>query len=261
LLDDPLITKASQALNVFDFRKVAQAKLSTAHFGYLETGVLDDWTLLANEKAFRKVKLRMRRLLDMSDVDTSASLFGESWTSPIMLCPCGSQKAFHADGEIATARAAKTTNSLQMLSTMSTSSIEEVTAAKGSPVWFQLYPSKHWEDTIAMVERAEKSGSKVIGLTVDSNYQDRRETYLRAARLDGGNCQTCHGQRNATNYVRNKPMIRELSQPFRLQVPLTWDFVKQLREATSLKLILKGIVSGEDSRRALDHGVDALMVS
>ncbi|HAP64761.1 MAG TPA: alpha-hydroxy-acid oxidizing enzyme, partial [Cytophagales bacterium] len=80
-------------------------------------------------------------------------------------------------------------------------------------------------------------------------------------RLDRGNCQTCHGQRNATNYVRNKPMIRELSQPFRLQVPLTWDFVKQLREATSLKLILKGIVSGEDSRRALDHGVDALMVS
>ena len=77
---DPLITKASQALNVFDLKKVAKKKLSIAHYGYLETGVLDDLTLRENEAAFKRIKLKMRRLTDTKTVDTSTSLFGEKWS-------------------------------------------------------------------------------------------------------------------------------------------------------------------------------------
>jgi len=203
----------------------------------------------------------MRRLIDANNVDISTSLFGENWSSPIMLCPCGSQKAFHAQGEIATAKAAKSQNALQILSTMSTSSIEEVVNAKGAAVWFQLYPSKIWDDTVKMVMRAKDAGSKAIVLTVDSNYSDKRETYLRASRLDKNDCQSCHGRRTLTNYQRNKPMIKELSQQYQVNNNLTWDFVKKLRDLTSMKIILKGIVSKEDSQIALDHGIDGIIVS
>ena len=258
---DPLITKASQALNVFDFKRVAKEKLSIAHYGYLESGVLDNLTLLENEKAFKRIKLKIRRLIDTRSADTSVSLFGENWSSPIMLCPCGSQKAFHPEGEIATAKAAKSQNTLQVLSTMSTSSIEEVVSANGSPVWFQLYPAKVWEDTIKMVKRAEKVGSKALVLTVDSDYSDKRETYLRASKLDEGNCESCHGKRTRTNYLKNKPMVRELDQLYQFNNTLTWDYVKKLRDLTDLKIILKGIVSKEDSQIAIDHGMDGIMVS
>lgn len=258
---DPVITKAADAINVLDFRKAAQQKLSTAHFGYIETGVLDDRTLLENEKAFSRIKLRMRRLLDMTDVDPSIELFGEQWSSPIYISPCGSQKAFHQEGELATARAARSQNTLQMLSTMSTNSIEDVVAAKGSPVWFQLYPSEDWEDTLAMIERATKAGSKSIVLTIDSDYPDGRETLWRAMDQDANNCQTCHGQRTRANWLRNKPIINNLQETYRVKSVLTWEYVKKLREATDLKLVLKGIVSGDDGCMALDHGVDGIIVS
>ena len=115
------------------FQRAAKAKLSPAHYGYLETGVLDDRTILENREAFSRIKLKMRRLTGIENVDMSVELFGDTWPSPLFLCPCGSQKAFHPDGEIATAKAAKAENHLQLLSTMSTSSIEEVTGARGSP--------------------------------------------------------------------------------------------------------------------------------
>ena len=258
---DPLITRASEALNVFDFKRVAKEKLSTAHYGYLETGVLDDITLLENEKAFQRIKLKMRRLIDTMDADTSTTLFGENWSSPIMLCPCGSQKAFHPEGELATARAAKSQNALQVLSTMSTTSIEAVVNDKDSPVWFQLYPSKVWNDTAKMVMRAKESGSKAIVLTVDSNYPDKRETFLKAASLVKSNCQSCHGKRTLANFVRNKPMVRELDNQYQFNNNLTWDFVKRLRDLTDMKIILKGIVSKEDSQTALEHGIDGIIVS
>lgn len=258
---DSLITEASQALNVFDFKKVAKEKLSTAHYSYLETGVLDNRTLLENEKAFQRIKLNMRRLIANREVDISTSLFDENWSSPLMLCPCGSQKAFHSDGEIATAKAAKSQNTLQLLSTMSTSSLEEVISAKGSPVWFQLYAAKAWKDTAKLVAQARKAGAKALVLTVDTDYQDKRESYLRAVRLDQSNCESCHGKRTRINYQRNKPIIRGMDPPYQLTNRLTWDFVKKMRDFTDMKIILKGIVNKEDSLIAMDHGVDGIIVS
>ena len=258
---DPVITKATQALNVFDFKRVAREKLSTAHYGYLETGVLDDRTLLENEEAFRRIKLRMRRLIDTEQADTSTTVWGENWASPIMLCPCGSQKAFHAEGELATAKAAGSQNLLQILSTMSTVSIEAVIRANGSGVWFQLYPSKNWANTASMVARAEAAGSKAIVLTVDTDYQDKRETYLRAMRADQSNCQSCHGKRTRANFLRNKPMIRGLEPSYQGHNHLTWSFVDRLRALTNLKIVLKGIVSKEDGEMALDRGIDGIIVS
>jgi len=101
------IESADHAINVFDLEAVAAESLPPAHFGYIQTGVDGDLTLRANEKAFEHYYLRPRRLVDVSRIDTSVSLFGKTWHSPIALCPCGSQGAFDTDGEIASARAAR----------------------------------------------------------------------------------------------------------------------------------------------------------
>src|SRR6185436_19974604 len=115
------------AINIFDFEEIAKKNIPVAHWGYLSTGVDDDKTIQANRDAFSKVKLRMRRLVDPTGVDTSTTLFGRKWPTPIALAPVSSQNAFHPEGELAVARAAKARNHLQILSTVTTTSIEDVT--------------------------------------------------------------------------------------------------------------------------------------
>ena len=127
---DEVISAPEQALNVFDFEAAARHKLPPAHFGYIATGVDDDVTLLANREGFTRFQIRTRRLVDVRQVDASVKLFGAAWDSPIVIAPCGSQKAFHAEGELAVARAARAGNHLQILSTVSSTAVEEVVAAR-----------------------------------------------------------------------------------------------------------------------------------
>ena len=99
--DEDLIASVKDAVNVFDFEPVARKKLPPAHFGYLATGTDDDGTIKANRDGFSRYSLRMRRLIDVSRIDMSVGLLGVNWDTPIVLCPVGSQKAFHPEGEIA----------------------------------------------------------------------------------------------------------------------------------------------------------------
>jgi len=252
-----IINDPAQAINVFDCQKVAQVNLPPAHYGYLATGVLDDRTLIENEKAYSRIKLKMRRLIDTRNLDMSIKLFDETWPSPITISPCGSQKAFHPEGEIATAKAAKVENHLQILSTVSTTSVEDVTQAREAPVWYQLYPPENWDDTLSIVERAESAGCPALVLTVDMDYRDKRETLQKMILLDQRMCKSCHGEGVASR----KPMINQLNNQFKFYPALTWEYVKKLRDSTKMKLILKGIVSELDAAIALDHGIDGIIVS
>ena len=258
-----LIDAPADALNVFDLEAVARETLPPAHWGYLATGVNDDATLNANHAAYRNIRLRARRLVDVSEIDTSVSLFGQEWPTPIVLCPVGSQKAFHPEGEIAVARAARTRNHLQILSSVTTSSVEDVTAARGAPVWYQLYPTSNFEITKQLLRRAEAAGCPAVALTVDLPVGARRETAVRFARTDTRNCGECHGDGPAAFFDR-KPMydgtgisgFREFMTP-----GLTWDFIGRLREATSMRLLIKGIGTREDAGLCVEHGVDGIIVS
>lgn len=251
-----LIEKPSDALDVFDFEKLAKSKLPPAHYGYLATGVNEDLTLQANRDAFAKVKLRMRRLIDPTQVDMRTTLFGREWPTPIVLCPVSSQRAFHEDGELATARAAKAKNHLQILSTVATTSIEDVTAERGAPVWYQLYPLTDWDATKDMIRRAEDSGSEILVFTVDLAAGSNRITMERMARIDTRNCQTCH----SGNRFERKPMIAK-KEGIEFEGKLTWDFVDQLKATTKLKLIIKGIETAEDAQLCLQHSVDGIIIS
>lgn len=264
---DEVISAPEQALNVFDFEAVAGRKLPPAHFGYIATGVDDDSTLRANREGFKRLQIRARRLIDVSEVNMSVQLFGTAWDSPIVIAPAGSQKAFHPEGEIAVARAALSRNHLQVLSTVSSIAVEEVIAARRAPVWYQLYPTDQWTIARRLVKRAEAAGCPVLVLTVDLQGGSNRESLERAVRRDPRKCETCHQGEvftSAKAYVERKPMFRGLDVSKVTTIApadMSWDYVKRLRDLTPMKLVIKGIVTREDAELAVEHGADGIIVS
>ncbi|QQS14499.1 MAG: alpha-hydroxy-acid oxidizing protein [Rhodospirillales bacterium] len=258
VIDDP-----SKALNVFDFEPAMRRAVPPAHFGYMATGVDDEATLRANRSAFAEFQLRPRRMVDVGRVDMKVELFGATYASPVALAPTGSNRAFHDEGEIAVAKAARRGDHLQMLSTVATSSVEDVNAARGRAVWFQLYPTDDWKVGSAIAKRAERAGCGVIVLTVDVLARQNWETYQRMWRTDPRSCGECHGV-DLRAFVRRKPMFDGIDVGGLRStgaLTLTWDSVKRLRDAVSAKIVLKGILTGEDARLAVEHGVDGIIVS
>jgi 4-hydroxymandelate oxidase len=258
-----IIDSPSQALNVFDFEPAAKKALPPAHYGYLASGVDGDETLKANRAGFEKIRIRTRRLIDVRKIDTTVKIFGETWASPIVLAPVSSQAAFHPEAESAVARGAKVKGHQMILSTVGSTSIEDVIKERGAPVWYMLYPTDDWAVTEALVRRAEKAGAPAIVLTVDRQGGRNTETLFRERRLDTRTCSDCHTP-GFKNEVSRKPMFDDIdvSKVTNLYgTGMTWDYVKRLRGIVKGKLVLKGIVTHEDARKALDYGVDALIVS
>jgi 4-hydroxymandelate oxidase len=260
---DSLISDPKDALDVFDFEPVAKRNVPPAHFGYMVTGIDDEVTLRANREGFLKFQLRPRRLVDVSAIDTTVEIFGARYDSPIVIAPTSSNRAFHPDGEVAVAKAARAGNHLQMLSTVATTSIEEAIASRGAPVWFQLYPTRKWEIAEALVMRAERAGSPVIVLTVDGPSPANWETLARLRRTDTRQCDGCHG-RTFQEYVARKPNFDgiDLSGVTVLNAPnLTWDWIKRLRDTVKMKIVLKGVLTREDAILAAAIGIDGIIVS
>ncbi len=260
--DPGLLAAAADAINVFDFEPIARAKLTDAHYTYMAMGVDDGATLVANREGFDKLQIRSRRLVDVSRLDTEIELFGERHAAPIVIAPCGTHKMFHEEGELAVARASATRNALQILSTMTTSSVEDVNTARRTPVWYQLYPTDDWRVTEAIVRRAERSGCPVLVLTVDLPNSNR-EAIDRFRRTTNAECLACHTP-GIEGSVARKPMFDglDLSAVSNTTGPhMNWAFVDRLRNLTSMRVVLKGIVTYEDATLALEHGVDGLIVS
>jgi isopentenyl diphosphate isomerase/L-lactate dehydrogenase-like FMN-dependent dehydrogenase len=260
---DKLIGSPREAIDVFDFEGVAHKNLPPAHFGYMASGVDDEVTLRANREGFQKFQLRPRRLVDVGKVDTRLELFGETWGSPIVICPTGSNRAFHDEGELAVARAARQGNHLQMLSTVATTSIEDATAARGRPLWFQLYPTDRWEIAAALAKRAVKAGAGAIVITVDVITRQNWETLYRQMRTDTRDCSACH-ERSVKGFLSRKPNFDGLDiagLSTTAHSTLTWDFVKRLRDAVRTRVLVKGLMTAEDASLAVSNGLDGIVVS
>ncbi len=261
-LAEYLIASPDDALDVFDFHNVARRVLPTSHYGYLATGTDGNETLQANREAFRRIYLRSMRMVDTSNVSLRTELLGENLASPIVLAPVGSQRAFHDEGELATARAARAQEHLQILSNVSTHSIEDVIAARGGPVWFQLYPTSKWSTARTMLERAEAAGARVVVLTVDLNSNSNRVLLGQFARADERDCSACHGA-GPDDWLKTKPMYEgtgSVTADWDMSA-MTWDYIGRLREATSMKIVVKGVVTAEDAEACIEYGADAVYVS
>jgi isopentenyl diphosphate isomerase/L-lactate dehydrogenase-like FMN-dependent dehydrogenase len=258
-----LIAKPEDAVNVFDFEPVFRKNVPPAHAGYMYSGIDAEATLRANREAFGRYYLRPRRLVDVSKVDTSIDIFGVKYANPIFICPTGGNKAYHPEGEMAVARAAKAGGHLEMLATPATTSIEDAMAARGGPVWYQLYASPSWDIAQALVKRAEKAGSPVVVVTVDRVGGRNQEPFIRMSRKDTRNCVGCH-PKDLQQSVARKPAYAgiDVSGVRNLQsANMSWDFVKKLRDTTKMKVVLKGILTAEDAELAVKAGVDGIVVS
>jgi isopentenyl diphosphate isomerase/L-lactate dehydrogenase-like FMN-dependent dehydrogenase len=259
-----LIKTPKEAVNVFDFEPVMRQNVPPAHFGYMASGIDDEVTLRANREGFLKFQLRPRRLVDVSKVDMSTEILGTRVSTPIIVAPVGGQKSFHAEGEIATARGAKAGNHLMILSTATTSSVEDVTAARGAPVWYQLYATNKWEVAKAMLTRAERAGCPVVAVTVDRSGGRNQETLFRLQRTDTRECAGCHDRSSLQANMKRRSMYEGLDLTGLTHTQsssMTWDFLKRLRDTTKMKIVLKGILAHEDASLAVKHGMDGIIVS
>jgi len=258
---DEVLATPKDALDVMDFEAAARKALPPAHWGYMATGVDDNLTRDANHEAYKHIQLRPRKLVDVSKIDTRVELFGTTYESPIFLCPVGAQGMFHADGELGVARAAQAKKALQILSTVTTHSVEDVIKARGGPVWYQLYAVSNWAHTEKVVKRAEDAGCPVVAWTIDLLAGRNTETASRFRRIDTRQCADCHGEPFGS--VSTRPMFDKLDmQGVVMNSPtFTWEYVDRLKKATRMKVVLKGIETREDARLCVEHGVDGILVS
>jgi isopentenyl diphosphate isomerase/L-lactate dehydrogenase-like FMN-dependent dehydrogenase len=256
-----IVESAKEALSVADFEEIARHKLPPAHWGYVASGVDDDATYRANIAGFKRIELRPRRLADIAKADTRVELFGASFDAPVFLCPLSGQKMFHAEGEAGSARAARAKNALQILSTQTSTSVEEVAGALGRPPWYQLYQPAQWEGTEKMIRRVEDVGCPVLVMTVDMAGGRNSETATRLARTDTRNCFSCHTDNGNGRLGAPKGMLpMEEGIGSALARP-TWNDVDRLKKLTKMKLVLKGIETREDAVLCREHGVDGIVVS
>jgi isopentenyl diphosphate isomerase/L-lactate dehydrogenase-like FMN-dependent dehydrogenase len=260
------LAAADAALDVFDFEAAARKVVPPAHWGYMASGVDGEDTLRANREGFTRYQLRTRRFVDVSRIDLSTELFGMKLASPIVLCPVGGQKAFHVEGEIAAGRAAKAKGHLQILSTQSSSSVEDVIKARGGPIWFQLYTTNNFEVTTRLVKRAEAAGCPVVAVTVDLPAGRNTETATRLRQLDNRVCANCHTV-GPTGIPQGGLNTRAMfaginTQGLAINSPsLTWDFIKRLKDVTKMKVVIKGLETREDAVLAVENGADGIVVS
>ena len=259
----PVPASADQVLNVMEFERLAQEALPPAHFGYIATGADDDRTVARNHDAFGHYEIRARRFADLTHLNSTRTVLGSSWTSPLYLSAVSAMRAFHPDAEVAVARAATARGLQMMLSTGSSTPVEAVEQACAAPVWQQLYPTDDWAVTSGLVRRAASAGCTAVVLTVDSHGRRNNETLLRAMQRDGRSCTDCHPG-NSHDMWRRGPLFAglDVSRVTALAPDdLTVQFLDRLRAIVKSRLIVKGIVTGEDAALAIEHGADAIVVS
>jgi len=256
-----LVTSASGALDVFDFVPVAQKNMSAAHWAYVMTGVDDDLTRDWNHDAFRLFQIRPRRFVD-EKIDTSVQIFGRRYSSPILLDPVGSQRAFHPDGELATARAAHARDHPMILSTVTSTSLAEVAKEYQAPPWFQLYASNDWGVTKGLLQKAEQAGCPVLMVTLDTPSSGNRETMARGGRRGEGECLGCH-EPGLKGALKGHPMYDglDVSNARGITNAVSWELIDRIRAATRMRMVMKGIMTGEDAQLCLQRGMDGILVS
>ena len=238
-----------------DFEAPARERLHPAAWAYYAGGSWDEHTLRDTLASWSRFRLRPRVLVDVEHVDLRTTLLGREVALPLGIAPAALHGMAHADGECATARAAAEAGVVQVVSTVASRSIEDVAAtAPDAPRWFQLYVQRDRSLSRDLVLRAEAAGYGAIALTVDLPVLGYRDDVERIE-FDPG--------RDAyANLPRRAVWDGELDEVLDMRsVGLTWDSLAEIRSWSSLPLVLKGILSAEDARLAVEHGVNAVWVS
>ncbi|KAK1678821.1 hypothetical protein QYE76_039669 [Lolium multiflorum] len=247
-------------VNIHEYQELAKKALPKMHYDYINGGAEDEHTLRDNIAAYGRILLRPRVLVDVSNINMSTSLLGYDMPSPIIVAPTGSHKLANPEGEVATARAAASCNSIMVLSFSSSCRIEEVASSCSAIRFYQLYVFKNRDVSATLVRRAESHGFKAIVLTVDTPMLGRREADIRNKMVAPPN-ENLEGlmsfdDLDSTDGSKLEKYARDTLDP-----SLSWKDVEWLKSITSLPILLKGIVTAEDARKAVEVRAAGVIVS
>lgn len=241
--------EGGELLNLHDYARAAEARTPVGPWEYFAGGAGDALGLDENRRAWSRWLLRPRVLRDVSSVSTAAKIGGRETALPVLLAPTAMHGLAHPEGELATARGAKAAGAIQVLSTMSSRSIEEV-AATGVDLWFQLYVFPDRAGTERLVRRAEAAGARALALTVDVPRLGLRENLLRVG--FEANLPLPNLDDDAVGLLAG---IREFDPS------LSWADLRWLVGLTELPVWVKGLLRADDARTALEHGAAGVVVS
>lgn len=250
-------------INLFEFEALAKERLSPLAWDYYSSGALDEITLRDNREAFERIAIRYHVLAGTAERDLSAQVLGERHDLPILIAPTAFARLAHDEGERAVARAAAAEGVTQVLSTLSTTSLEDVSkAAPDGNRWFQLYVFKDRGLTADLVRRAEASGYQAIVMTVDAPMLGKRERDARN-RFSLPDGITAANLSTQLARIPSDGTDSGLFQFFTsvLDPGLTWDDVEWLTSLTTLPVLVKGVVRGDDAERAIERGCAGVIVS
>jgi len=273
----------SNCNNIMDFRRIARRRLPAPVFHYMDGGADDEWTLGRNTDAFNDYELLPTQLADVSNINLKSTLFGEPVEWPVMIAPTGASKLFHRAGEPAVARAAEKFGMVYSLSTLGTTTIEDAAAASAAPKLFQLYVFKDRGLTNDFLERCKQQKYKALCLTVDTPLAGNRERDI----VYGMSAPPKFKWRSALSYARHpgwlyRALVRKdldlvniTSSKAAAKIDsgvveyinsqfdrsLTWKDVEWLAARWDGPLVIKGVQTVEDCRRAANSGATAVMLS
>jgi len=236
-------------INLFDFEQKAEGIMSKMAYEYVASGAADENTLKWNREALDKIKMQTHVLNDVSKIDTKVSIFGQELAYPILIAPSAFHKLMHPEGEIATARGAGLASTTYVVSSFTTTPIEEIARVATQPLWFQLYLVHDRTFVKDLIQKVESQGIKALCVTVDTPVA---------------------GARNRQERVKFK-IPAELNAPYMvnisatpgqpLQLSVTWKDIEWLRSITKIPILLKGILNPHDAEQAVKAGVSGIIVS
>jgi L-lactate dehydrogenase (cytochrome) len=270
-------------LEIADLKELARRRVPRMFFQYADSGAWTESTYRANEEDFRKIKLRQRVLVDISNRSLASTMIGEKVSMPVALAPTGLTGMQHADGEMLAAQAAEEAGVPFTLSTMSICSIEDVASATKKPFWFQLYVMRDKDFVLNLIDRAKAAKCSALVLTLDLQILGQRHNDLRnglsapprltvpnlmnmATKLPWCMRMLKTERRTFRNIIGHAKGINDIASAHswtneQFDQTLSWKDVAWIKERWGGKLILKGILDAEDARMAAETGADAIIVS
>ncbi|MGD0732193.1 MAG: alpha-hydroxy acid oxidase [Terracidiphilus sp.] len=249
---------SSEPICLADFEPLAKAKMSAMCWEFVTAGSGDEHTVQWNKDAFQRIRLKPRVLVDVSRLDASVSLFGRVHPFPILLAPTSAQTLAHPEGELATARGAGAAGATMVLSSFSSTSLEDVAAVATSPLWFQFYALTDRGVTRELLQRAEAAGYGALCLTIDTPIAGPRNRETRAdVKLPPlPNLKGFKGNREAGFRPGTLEVYSSIMDP-----ALTWTDLEWLCSIAKVPLLVKGVLNPEDADRAVKAGAAGIVVS
>lgn len=243
-----------------ELEELASRRMLDHVWAYVQGGAGDERTLAANLRAFRRWALRPRVLVDVSTIDLRTTILGQRVEAPVFVAPMAYHGQVHPEGEIGVARAAGEAGLLAAFSTLSSSSLEDIAVGSGNgPRWFQLYLQPDFEVSRSLVERAERARYSALILTADVPVLAVRDRQALGGFAIDESVPIGTGER-VVPPTRN-PLRQGEVYRLRSDAASTWDVVDQIQTITRLPVVVKGVLTKSDARRAVDHGAKAVIVS